>query len=205
MRWMKRKKWRDDELNIYALMDMHGFSSDMKDFLWMLIQRYIDVANVERVSNSMLRNVFLASCIILGVPVSFDYIASLSMLCHPSRNLRCKVKKMLGMLGYESYIQRMFELEIRGCCKFYLYIDPFSDNCNKIVDFVTRFIERYSSELHHYTYRCLAIYVCRLLRRAGVVRFCLAPLYTCTNRKVYSKMEEFLEEYLKIKSTQATV
>ena len=205
---MAAGKWRPSDFSVLALMDLHGFDDKMKQAFWLLLQKYREVAKLQKVYSSTLRDVFLATCIVLGVPVSFELVASLHGV-KKVRMLRWRVKKILSALGYGHLVQRVLELELRGCCRHFLMVEPSTETCNTVVDFVMKFLEKYSSiwPTTIRKYSCLVINACRLLRKAGAVEFCPQKLYMCRSTKkrlsIRRLMKEFLEEYLKSRPSSA--
>ena len=199
---MAAGKWRPSDFSVLALMDLHGFDDKMKQAFWLLLQKYREVARLQSVRSSTLRDVFLATCIVLGVPVSFEFVASLHGV-KKVKKLRWRVKKILSALGYGHLVQRVLELELRGCCRHFLMVEPSTETCNTVVDFVMKFLEKYSDIWPTIIckYKCLVINACSLLRKAGAVEFCPQKLYMCAHTKkrlsVWRLMKEFLEEYLK--------
>ena len=204
---MAAGKWRPSDFSVLALMDLHGFDDKMKQVFWLLLHRYREVAKLQKVYSSTLRDVFLATCIILGVPVSFEFVALLHGVKKDPKKamkLRWRVKKILSALGYGHLVQRVLELELRGCCRHFLMVEPSTETCNTVVDFVMKFLEKHSDiwpTIIRCRYSCLVINACRLLRKAGAVEFCPQKLYMCRSAKkrlsVWRLMKEFLEEYLK--------
>jgi len=208
---MTARKWRPSDFSVLALMDLHGFDDKMKQTFWILLQKYREAAKLQKVYSSTLRDVFLATCIVLGVPVSFELVVSLHGAKKVKvRMLRWRVKKILSTLGYGHLVQRMLELELRGCCKYFLMVEPSTETCNTIVDFIMKFLEKHSNigpTIIRCRYSCLVINACSLLRKAGAVEFCPQKLYMCRSTKkrlsVWRLMKEFLEEYLKSRSSSA--
>ena len=209
---MTARKWRPSDFSVLALMDLHGFDDKMKQTFWLLLQKYREAAKLQKVYSSTLRDVFLATCIVLGVPVSFELVASLhGVKKDPKKTmkLRWRVKKILSALGYGHLVQRMLELELRGCCKYFLMVEPSTETCNTVVDFVMKFLEKHSSiwPTTIRKYSCLVINACSLLRKAGAVEFCPQKLYMCRSTKkrlsIWRLMKEFLEEYLKSRPSSA--
>jgi len=190
-------------------MDLHGFDDKMKQAFWLLLQKYREAAKLQKVYSSTLRDVFLATCIVLGVPVSFELVASLHGV-KKVKKLRWRVKKILSALGYGHLAQRVLELELRGCCKYFLMVEPSTETCNTVVDFVMKFLEKHSDiwlTIIRCRYSCLVINACSLLRKAGAVEFCPQKLYMCAHTKkrlsIWRLMKEFLEEYLKSRPSPA--
>jgi len=203
------RKWRPSDFSVLALMDLHGFDDKMKQAFWLLLQKYREAAKLQKVYSSTLRDVFLATCIVLGVPVSFELVASLHGV-KKVKKLRWRVKKILSALGYGHLAQRVLELELRGCCKYFLMVEPSTETCNTVVDFVMKFLEKHSDiwlTIIRCRYSCLVINACSLLRKAGAVEFCPQKLYMCAHTKkrlsIWRLMKEFLEEYLKSRPSPA--